>query len=69
MISGKGYAYLRYREKGKHYTKYIGKVDSDEEKQIERQIIERKKIEELLKEAKRNYDEIVKLSKVVNIEG
>ena len=59
-ISGHEYAYLRYRDSGRHCTDYIGRADSEKVKELDKMIKERKEIEGLLKDAKRNYREVKK---------
>ena len=61
-ISGHDYVYLRYRDRGKHCTDYIGRADSEKVKELNKMIKERKEIEGLLKEAKQNYKEVKKFN-------
>ena len=56
-VNGKIYYYRSFRDKNFVKTKYIGPESSDEVKNIENKISERKKLEELYKKAKENLAE------------
>ena len=61
IINKKKYAYLNFRDKGKPVSKYIGKIDSEKVKELKERLKERKRIEDLLKQAKQNLKEVNRL--------
>ncbi|MGM0442442.1 MAG: hypothetical protein ACQEQC_08505 [Elusimicrobiota bacterium] len=60
-INDNKYAYRSYREKDKVKSIYLGKPDSNKVKEVEEQIKERKNYEKLLKQAKKNLEEVEKV--------
>ncbi len=61
IISNNKYAYNNYRDKGKHFTIYLGKADSKDVKALKEKIEKRKKLSLLLKKAKINFKEVSKV--------
>ncbi|HEY4662648.1 MAG TPA: hypothetical protein VIH07_03100 [Candidatus Humimicrobiaceae bacterium] len=60
-IKGHIYYYLNYRDNKKNIFKYLGKLDKDEISKLEDTIQERRKIQKLYSQVKRN---IIKLEKI-----
>ena len=61
IISNNKYAYNNYRDRGKHFSKYIGKADSKDVKKLIEKIEQRKKLSMLLKKAKINFKEVTRV--------
>ena len=61
-INGHEYYYINYREEGKGVFKYIGKLNKDEVKELERRIKERRKLRKLNIKVKQD---IAKLEKMI----
>ena len=60
-IKGHIYYYLNYRDNKKNVFKYLGKLDKDEISKLEDSIQERRKLQKLYSQVKRN---IIKLEKI-----
>lgn len=61
--NGKKYAYRAYRLDEKVKTDYIGPVDNDRSRELEKLISRRRELEELLKMTRRKKNEILKVLK------
>jgi hypothetical protein len=61
--NGRKYAYRAYRLAGKVKTDYIGPVDNDKSRELEKLIARRKELEKLLKITRRKKNEILKVVK------
>jgi len=62
-IKGHAYYYLNYRDNNKKVFKYLGKLNKEEIFRLENSIKERRNIQKLYNQVKRNIIELKKISR------